>query len=160
MPDKFLRKKVEAIKRKKIAKTKVVNLSEFRNLQKSKDQRIILIVDDEEIMRNGLKRILEAEDYKILLAQDGLELSKTLESTRLDMVLLDVNLPWVDGYELCALIKNHHNFKNVPIFLISGRKTKEDIERGFAAGADDYITKPFEVDFITDVIQKKFLEFD
>lgn len=154
MPDKSLRRKVEEIKRKKITEKKVVNLADFRQLKAAIDIRKVLVVDDDEVMRNALKRILEAENFNVLLAEDGLELSKVLETTRLDLVLLDVNLPWVDGYELCKLIKNHHALKQVPLILVSGRKTKEDVEKGFEAGCDDYVTKPFDIDFMMDVIKK------
>ena len=125
MTDKTIRRKVEAIKRKKITSKKVVSLSDFRGLKAAIDIRCILVVDDDEIMRSALKRILEGEGYKVLLAEDGLELSKVLETTRLDLVLLDVNLPWVDGFELCRIIKGHHSLKNVPLILVSGRKEKE-----------------------------------
>ncbi len=133
--DKTIRKKVEAIKRQKIVSKKIVNLADFRNLKKSSETRSILVVDDDEIMRSALKRILEGENYKVILAEDGMELSKILETTKLDLILLDVNLPWVDGYELCRLIKSHHALKDVPLILVSARKGKEDIEQGFAAGA-------------------------
>lgn len=158
MADKTIRRKVEAIKRKKIVSKKVVNLADFRKLRKAIDTRTVLVVDDDEIMRSALKRILDAEGYKAILAEDGLELSKVLETTRLDMVLLDVNLPWVDGYELCKLIKSHPNFKEVPLIMVSARKSKEDVEKGFDAGADDYVTKPFDIDYMLGVINKMLLE--
>lgn len=158
MTDKSIRRKVEAIKRQKITEKKVVNLSDFRELKAAIDVRTILVVDDDEIMRSALKRILEAEGYKVLMAEDGLELSKVLETTRLDMVLLDVNLPWVDGFELCRLIKSHHSLKDVPLILVSGRKSKEDVERGFDMGADDYVTKPFDIDYMIEVINEKLLK--
>ena len=158
MSDKSIRRKVEAIKRKKITSKKVVSLSDFRDLKAAIDVRSILVVDDDEIMRSALKRILEGEGYKVLLAEDGLELSKVLETTRLDMVLLDVNLPWVDGFELCRIIKGHHSLKNVPLILVSGRKGKEDVERGFEMGADDYVTKPFDIDYMIEVINKSLLK--
>lgn len=158
MADKTIRRKVEAIKRKKIVSKKVVNLADFRELRAAIDTRTVLVVDDDEIMRSALKRILDGEGYKVILAEDGLELSKVLETTRLDMVLLDVNLPWVDGYELCRLIKSHPNFKGVPLIMVSARKTKEDVEKGFDAGADDYVTKPFDIDYMLGVINKMLLE--
>ena len=156
--DKTLRKQIENIKRQKMASKKVVSLTDFRELKKSIDSRTILVVDDDEVMRAALKRILEQEGYKIIMAEDGLELSKVLESTRLDMILLDVNLPWVDGLELTSLIKDHHSLKHVPLILVSARKTKEDVERGFEAGCNDYITKPFDVDHITGVINQLLLK--
>jgi two-component system aerobic respiration control protein ArcA len=89
---------------------------------------------------------------------DGLELSKILETTRLDLILLDVNLPWVDGYELCRLIKDHHGLKETPLVLVSARKSKDDIQAGFDAGCNDYVTKPFDIDYMTGVINKMLLK--
>jgi two-component system aerobic respiration control protein ArcA len=156
--DKTIRRKVEAIKRHKIISKKIVNLADFRNLKKTVETRTILVVDDDEIMRNALKRILEGEQFKVILAEDGLELSKVLETTRLDLILLDVNLPWVDGYELCRLIKAHHSLKHVPLILVSARRSKEDVDRGFDAGANDYVTKPFDIDFIIGSINRMLLK--
>jgi len=154
MTDKSLSKQVEEIKRMKIASEKVVSLDDFRRSKEKVESRTILVVDDDEIMRNALKRILEGENFTVIVAEDGIELSKVLESTTLDMVLLDVNLPWVDGYELCRLIKSHHTLKAVPLIFVSARKSKEDIEQGFAAGADDYVAKPFDVEHIVSIINK------
>lgn len=156
--DKTLSRRIESIKRQKIVGKKVVSLSDYRDLQKKVEIRSILVVDDDEIMRNALKRILETEGYKVVLAIDGLELSKVLETSRLDMILLDVNLPWVDGFELCRLIKDHHTLKDVPVILVSARKSKADIQAGFDAGCNDYVTKPFDIDYITGVINKLFLK--
>jgi len=156
--DKKLRRQIESIKRQKIVSKKVVSLSEFRDLKQEVETRSILVVDDDEVMRNALKRILEAEGFTVHLAEDGLQLSKVLESARLDMILLDVNLPWVDGLELCRLIKEHSTLKNVPLVLVSARKTQEDVQKGFDAGCNDYITKPFDVEHLTGVINKMFLK--
>jgi len=156
--DRYLRKQIETIKKQKLCAKKVVSLSDFRDLQQTLDARSILVVDDDEIMRSALKRILEHEGYKVILAEDGLELSKVLESTKLDMILLDVNLPWVDGYELCRLLKNHATLKHVPLVFVSARKAKEDIEKGFQAGCNDYMTKPFDVEAMTELVNKTLLK--
>jgi len=156
--DKGFRKQVESIKKQKIVSKKVVSLQDFRDLRKNIETKTILVVDDDDVMRNALKRILESEGYKVLLAIDGLDLSKILESSRLDMILLDVTLPWVDGVELCRLLKTHHSLKNIPLIMVSARNTKEDIEKGFDAGCDNYVTKPFEIDHITNIIQQQFLK--
>lgn len=156
--DKSLRRQIESIKRSKIVGKKVVSLSDFRELRHKVEIRSILVVDDDEIMRSALKRILENEGYKVILAVDGLELSKILETTRLDLILLDVNLPWVDGYELCRIIKDHHALKETPLVLVSARKSKEDIQQGFDAGCNDYVTKPFDIDYMTGVINRMLLQ--
>ena len=156
MIDKSIRRKVEAIKRKKLRSKKIVELSEYRDLKTAIETKTILVVDDDEVMRSALKRILESEGYKVILAEDGLEVSKVLEATKLDMVLLDVNLPWVDGFELCKIIKGHHSLSDVPLILVSARNHEKDLEQGFKMGADDYVTKPFEIDYLTDIIRKNF----
>src|SRR5690606_35652320 len=116
-----------SLKKQKLAQEKVVNLADFREFRKQEESHTILVVDDEEVMRNALKRILEREGYRVLLAEDGMELSKVLETARMDMILLDVNLPWVDGYELCRMIKGHLGLKHVPLVFVSARKSKEDV---------------------------------
>jgi DNA-binding response OmpR family regulator len=150
--DKNLRRQIESIKRKKLASKKVVNLSDFRELNNKVEMKTILVVDDDEVMRSALKRILVDEGYNVMIAADGLELSKILETTKLDMILMDVNLPWVSGYELCGLIKDHHLLKDVPVIMVSARKTEEDIQAGFDAGCSDYVTKPFDIENMTEVI--------
>lgn len=147
-----IRKKIENIKRKRLVSKKIVALNDFRELKRSMQTRTILVVDDDETMRSALKRVLEHENYRVLLAEDGVALSKILESTRLDLILLDINLPWVDGYELCRVVKSHFNLKNVPLIFVSARKTQEDIDRGYQSGCDDYVTKPFDVASITEKI--------
>ena len=74
MADKTIRRKVEAIKRKKIVSKKVVNLADFRELRAAIETKTVLVVDDDEIMRSAIKRILDGEGYNVILAEDGLEL--------------------------------------------------------------------------------------
>ncbi|RZA12965.1 MAG: response regulator [Proteobacteria bacterium] len=157
LADRSIRRQVEAITRKKLASQDIVHLGDFRNLKKDQYQPTILVVDDEEIMRSALKRILESENYKVILADDAMGLTKVLDSTQFDLILLDINMPWVDGIELCAMLKGHPSLSHVPLILVSGRKSKEDIEKGFAAGCDDYITKPFEVDHILNLVSKALI---
>lgn len=143
-----VRKQVEHIKRKKLAKEKVVSLTEFRATGEEAAQKSVLVVDDEEIMRNAIRRILEEDGYEVVVAEDGMALSKALESTTFHLILLDINLPWVNGIELCQILKNHANLRDVPILMVSGNKTEDEIRRGFDAGCADYITKPFDVEFL------------
>jgi DNA-binding response OmpR family regulator len=151
---KHFRKQLDHITRRKLSEQKVVSISEFRDIKKSKQKISVLVVDDEEIMRNALKRVLEGENYNVLLAEDGYALSHFLETTILDVILLDVNLPWVDGFELVHLIKSHSVLKDVPVIMVSGRKSTDDIQRAMALGASDFISKPFDVDFLLNTIKK------
>ncbi len=157
MTDKTLRKKIEAIKRHQICTQPIVSLADFRALKNSHEIHTVLVVDDDEIMRNGIKRILESEGYNVIAAEDGIALSKILETTRLDLILLDVNLPWIDGFELCRLIKDHHHLKVVPLVMISAGNSAEEVQRGISAGADDYIAKPFDIDTILTTVNRRLL---
>lgn len=148
-----IRRRIETMQRKRLASQKVVDLGTYRGLHLNRQTATILVVDDDEIMRNALKRILEMDGYSVMLAEDGMELSAILENSRLDLVLLDVNLPWVDGIELCQLLKSSPAYRHVPLVMVSAKTKKEDIETAFDAGCDDYITKPFDVEKLTDVIR-------
>ncbi len=154
MVNKSITKQIESIKRSKLCSKKIVSLEEFRELKKSVNAKAILVVDDDEMMRNALIRIFENENYKVLTACDGLELSKILENTRLDLIILDINLPWVDGFEVCRILKAHPIMKHIPLIFLSGRKQDEDVQRGFEYGCDDYITKPFDIQEITEAVSK------
>lgn len=154
LPGPSLLSQVERRRRQKLAQNSVVNLADYRKLAQSPETKTILIVDDEEVMRNALKRMLESEGYRTILARDGMELSRTLETMRLDLVLLDINLPWVDGFELCQMIKAHPSLQKVPLVLISGRSAPEDIARGIQAGANGYLAKPFDLSALTELLNQ------
>jgi two-component system aerobic respiration control protein ArcA len=150
--DKGFTKKVQELNKKALAHEHVVSLDAYRNVSKG-NSKTILVVDDESVIRNAIKRIFEKQNYRVLVAKDAMELSKIIEDTTLDLILLDIGLPWVDGYELCNLIKSNTTLKNLPVVFISGNKTEEDIRKGFEMGCDEYITKPFEVEDLERVVQ-------
>jgi CheY-like chemotaxis protein len=156
--DKSFSKQVAELGRRAVAQGKVVSLEDYRNAATKAEQKSILVVDDELVMRNAIKRIFEKENYRVLVAKDAMELSKIIEDTKLDLVLLDINLPWVDGYELCGLMKSHPLLKHLPIAFVSGNKSEDDIKKGYAAGCDEYITKPFEVEEIQKAVTKLLLK--
>jgi len=151
---KTLRKQIENIRKQRIRSGKVVSLDDFRNLRDGADEKCVLVVDDDEVMRGALKRILEAEGMNVVLAEDGLDLSRKIETNRVDLILLDVSMPSVDGYELCRLLKAHPSLATVPVVFVSAHKTAEDIQRGFDAGGSDYVAKPFDVDQLTQLVHK------
>ncbi|MEN9530634.1 MAG: hypothetical protein RI932_2507, partial [Pseudomonadota bacterium] len=152
--DKSLSKQVAELNKRAVAQNKVVSLDDYRAASKRLETKTILVVDDELVMRNAIKRIFEKENYRVLVAKDAMELSKIIEDTRIDLILLDIQLPWVDGYELCGLLKSKPMLKDLPVAFISGNKTEEDIRRGFEAGCDEYITKPFDVDEIQRTVRE------
>ncbi len=145
---KDLVKKIEKIAKDRMAKESIVSLSEYRRVKSKKEPRNILIIEDDETMRSALKRILEADSHSVIAAADGTELNSLLDEVVLDLIILDVGLPWINGFELAELMKNHNDLKNIPLIFVSGHGQAEDVKRGFAVGADDYIKKPFDTDEI------------
>ncbi len=144
--DKGFAKQLAAINRKAMAQSKIVSLEDYRTASTQPEAQTILIIDDEVVMRNAIKRIFEKDNFNVLAASSALEFSKIIEETTPDVFLIDIGLPWVNGLELCTLLKSHPNLKGIPVAIVSGNKTEEDIRKGYDAGADHYITKPFEVD--------------
>lgn len=156
--DRSVSRKISSIHKQKLATQKVVNLFEYREVKKMGELRTILVVDDEEIMCTAIKRMLEKDGYHVLVANDGQDFSKIIETTKLDMILLDVNLPWVNGYDICKVLKAHPKLRSIPVFFVSARASEEDIRKGYDSGCDDYITKPFDVTYMMEIIQKTLLK--
>jgi DNA-binding response OmpR family regulator len=102
----------------------------------------ILVVDDEPHVVRLVKANLESSGYKVLTAVDGEQSVRLVESEMPDLVILDIMLPRMDGYEVCRRIRE---FSTVPIIMLTARSAEVDLVHGFEAGADDYLTKPFAV---------------
>lgn len=140
--------KIEKITREKLTKSGVVSLDKYRELAKKEKPLTLLIIEDDETMRNALRRIFESDGFKVLSAADGTQLSDVLTDDPIDLIMLDVGLPWINGFELAKLMKEHKDLKKIPLVFISGKTSELDVKRGFQVGADDYIKKPFDIDKI------------
>ncbi|MEK2689735.1 response regulator [Bdellovibrio sp. GT3] len=145
--------KIEKITKARIASQDVVDLDQFREAKKKLDPKIILVIEDDETMRSAMKRILESEGYVTKLAADATELSTVLDDHPVDLILLDVGLPWVNGFELAQLLKEHKDLKKIPLVFVSGKASEEDMKKAFELGADDYIKKPFDVDKLKKTVE-------
>ena len=117
----------------------------------------ILYVEDNPDNRLLVKRILLAEDYSLLEATDATEALNVLERTRPDLILMDINMPDVDGYTLTAMIKSMPGFERVPILAVTANVMRGDRERTLEAGCDGYIQKPLDIDQLTREIEKYIL---
>jgi len=100
----------------------------------------ILIADDEYLIRNVIKEYCLNEGFNVFEANDGIEAIDIVKKENIDLIVLDIMMPNLDGYSACQEIKN---IKNVPIIMLSARKEEYDKLIGFDLGIDDYITKPF-----------------
>ncbi|MFB5251358.1 response regulator transcription factor [Bacillus mycoides] len=100
----------------------------------------ILIVEDEDILREILKDYFLSEQYKVLEARDGKEALALFEEEEVDLVILDIMLPELDGWSVCRRIRKT---SQVPIIMLTARVDEDDTLLGFELGADDYVTKPY-----------------
>ena len=105
----------------------------------------ILIVEDEQHLADGLRFNLEAEGFAVEIVADGADALRLLieEKQTFDAIVLDVMLPEVDGFEVARRLRQNENF--APVLMLTARSRPEDVLRGFEAGADDYLPKPFEL---------------
>ena len=140
--------RIEKITKERMTKESVVDLGSFRDLKKKETPKTILVIEDDETMRGALKRIFETEGMNVKTAADGTQLSLVLDDNPIDLIILDIGLPWINGLELAKLLKEHEDLKHIPLVFVSGKTSEFDVKRGFEAGADDYIKKPFDIDKI------------
>ena len=113
----------------------------------------ITIVDDDRDTRELLRDVLEGEGYDVTVVANGLRLISSLQVDRPDLVLLDVVMSWMDGFELCRAIKKNPDFQEIPVIFISARGAPTDLEEGFACGCADYLVKPLDLDVLRERIR-------
>ena len=107
------------------------------------DTKKILVVDDEEVTTELAKTFLERHGFIVICAYNGKEALDLARAEKPDLILLDVMLPDIDGYEVCKDLKNEEPFKTTPILMFTAKGLNRDVERGREVGADEYIIKPF-----------------
>lgn len=113
----------------------------------------ILIVDDEQDIVESLKFVLEVSEYTCYCAyngEDGLRMAKELSP---DLIILDVMMPKINGYKISRLLKYDKKYKDIPIIMVTARSQEEDKLIGEETGADEYITKPFDLDYVVQRVQ-------
>ena len=108
----------------------------------------VIIVDDDKDLRDMLRLYLEQEGFTAHVAANGLRLISTLRVDQPDLILLDVMMSWIDGFELCQALKQNPEFAHIPIFFISGRRSAADIEKGYRHGCAEYLTKPLDLSYL------------
>lgn len=108
-------------------------------------KRKILIVDDEPNIVMTLEYTFKKKDFEVFIARDGSEALQILENNVPDVVLLDIMMPNVDGYQTLKRIKANDSLKNTKVVFLTAKNKASDIEKGLKLGADKYLTKPFSV---------------
>lgn len=105
---------------------------------------LVAVVDDDREVREYLEVVLRKAGYDVALAANGLRLVSALQVDRPDLILLDVNMSWIDGFELCRALKKNPEWSKIPVVFVSGRSAPTDIEAGMACGAVDFFCKPID----------------
>ncbi|MCG8614895.1 MAG: response regulator [Desulfobacterales bacterium] len=105
---------------------------------------VVLVVDDTEANVDMLVEAL-GDDYDVMVAMDGEETLEMVEEERPDLILLDIMMPVMDGFEVCERLKADEATRDIPVIFLTGKADPEDKEKGMALGAIDYIIKPFDI---------------
>ena len=109
----------------------------------NKNKKLILVVDDNSENRKVLGNLLSNNGYEVGVASDGFKALKFIENVIPDLILLDVMMPGMDGFEVCQKIKENQALKYIPIIFLTAKTSTEDIVKGFKVGGVDYVSKPF-----------------
>ena len=104
----------------------------------------VLVVEDDFSTAELIKFTLGTKDISVDIAGDGGEAIKKVRTNTPDVIVLDIMLPTMDGYQVCELIKHNVLWQGIPIIMLSAKVQREDISKGLEKGADEYMTKPFE----------------
>jgi twitching motility two-component system response regulator PilG len=112
----------------------------------------VVLIDDSNTIRRSGEIFLSQAGCQVVLAEDGFDgLSKVVD-TKPDIVFVDVMMPRLDGYQTCALIKNHPDYKDTPVIMLTSKDTLFDRARGKLVGSDQYLTKPFSKKSLIDAV--------
>lgn len=113
------------------------------------DKKNLLIIDDDFATRELIESLfMDEEQYVVLKAENAEQGLSLLETQNIDIILLDVMMPQIDGYELCRKVRNISKNKAIPIIILTAKHQQTDIQEGIKAGADEYVTKPFDLDLL------------
>lgn len=104
----------------------------------------ILVVDDDKNTRRYIEAVLKVENYTVFTATNGEEALELMDKEHIDLVVLDIMMPKMDGYEFTKALRDSNN--NLPILMVSAKQLPKDKRKGFLVGTDDYMTKPFDAE--------------
>ncbi len=119
-----------------------------------KDNRQLLLVEDDLYSAETLKFAMEAKGHKVAMATNGKDALTIVNDEQPKLIILDVMMPKMDGYHFCRLLKFDTRFKNIPIIIVSSKIQDADREMGLACGANEYIAKPYDLNMLTETVDK------
>ncbi len=107
-------------------------------------KKVILVADDSATIRKFVSFALTAKGYKIIQVCDGMEALEKIPNEKIDLIITDINMPNVDGFELIKTVRENHDLTEMPIIVLSSLGGSDEIERGLEFGANSYLVKPFD----------------
>ena len=113
----------------------------------------VMIIDDSKTIRRTAESLLKKEGYQVVTATDGFEALSMIADQLPNLIFLDIQMPRLDGYQTCVLIKHHKVFRHIPVVMLSSKDGLFDRARGRVVGSDHYITKPFTREELLSVIE-------
>ena len=113
----------------------------------------ILITEDSPTILEMMKQVLSDAGYEVVAAVDGQDAMDKVKSNKPDLIVLDLMLPKIDGYKVCAMLKFNKSYQNIPIIILTARAGEADKKLGEEVHADAYITKPFEPEALLEKIE-------
>ena len=113
----------------------------------------VMVIDDSKTIRRTAENLLSKAGCEVITATDGFEALGIIADTRPDVIIVDIMMPRLDGYQTCALIKNNDEFKNTPVIMLSSKDGLFDRARGRIVGSEQYLTKPFTRDELLSAIR-------
>ena len=127
------------------ATQRIKHISDSRDLSRHNNaRRLIMIVDDSVTVRKVTSRLLERQGYDVVTAKDGVDAIEQLENVKPDLMLLDIEMPRMDGFEVTNLVRHHDVHQDLPIIMITSRTGEKHRERAFSLGVTHYMGKPFQ----------------
>lgn len=117
------------------------------------EKKKILVVDDEVDLVKTIQFALEAEGYEVLVSHNGEDALNQSRKENPDLILLDLMLPKLDGYKVCRLLKFDERYKHIPILMLTAKTQQKDKLLGKETGADEYITKPFDMEELMEKVK-------
>ena len=116
-------------------------------------KKIILAVDDEPNILMSIEFILDMEGYEVHTARDGDDALEAAERVRPDLILLDINMPRKDGYEVCRILRKREHMAGTKVIMLTAKGQSLERKKGLEVGADEYVTKPFSADELLSAIR-------
>jgi DNA-binding response OmpR family regulator len=121
-----------------------------------KNNRLILLVDDDEHILRSLEIYLKMEEFRVMTAAGGKIALEVLKDTKPDLIVLDIMMPEVDGFQVLDYIKTHDATKSIPVIMLTAKSQDIDVLKGYQAGIASYMTKPFNLNELVDNINLIF----